>query len=152
MIRPGDRLRRLASTLCRPELMTRLIDPVIADLQCEYAEALKSGAVWRARRVCAVGYLAFWKVLSLQLASELPDIVREWARADDRAIGRTLVFAAGSATLLTVTFVLLALWSTELVETGGAYLPGFTAGELPTLLLYLIPQALGLAIPVGLAI
>jgi hypothetical protein len=35
MSRPGDRLHRLASRLCRPEVMARQIEPVIADLQCD---------------------------------------------------------------------------------------------------------------------
>ena len=152
MTHPGDRLRRLASKLCRPEAMTRLIDPVIADLQCEYGEALKSGAIWRARRVRAAGYVAFWKVLSLQLASEVPRVVSEWATADDRAIARTLAFSAAVAAILTASFVLFAVWSTEQAVTHGAYLPGFAVRHLPTLLVYLIPQGLGLAIPAGLAI
>jgi hypothetical protein len=37
--RPGERLRAWASRVCSARAMTRLIDPVIADLQSEYAEA-----------------------------------------------------------------------------------------------------------------
>ena len=39
MTAPGTRLQRLASRICSTKTMTRLIDPVIADLQFEYGEA-----------------------------------------------------------------------------------------------------------------
>jgi hypothetical protein len=40
---PGDRLRSWASHVCSATAMTRLIDPVIADLQSEYADAIRHG-------------------------------------------------------------------------------------------------------------
>src|SRR4051812_17574040 len=49
MRRPGDRLHALAARLFDPSTMERLIDPVIADLQRERADALSRGQVWRGR-------------------------------------------------------------------------------------------------------
>lgn len=49
MNRPGDRLRALASYVFDAETMERLVDPVVADLQLECAEASRTGQVWRRR-------------------------------------------------------------------------------------------------------
>lgn len=62
MSRPGDRLRAVASHLFDVETMEHLIDPVVADLQLEYAEASRAGRVWRRRWVRAVGYAAILRV------------------------------------------------------------------------------------------
>jgi hypothetical protein len=43
MTRSGDRLRTIAARVCSAATMERLIDPLIADLQTEYAEALRHG-------------------------------------------------------------------------------------------------------------
>jgi lipopolysaccharide export LptBFGC system permease protein LptF len=62
MKRPGDRLRALATQVFDEDTMERLVDPVIADLQTEYAEASRAGQVWRRRWVSLGGYIAFAKV------------------------------------------------------------------------------------------
>ena len=45
--------------------MERLIDPVIADLQCEHGDAIRRGQIWRGRRALVNGYMAFWKVVAI---------------------------------------------------------------------------------------
>ena len=46
MTRPGDGVRAIASRVFQPETMESVIDPIVADLQCEYGDALmRSGAV-----------------------------------------------------------------------------------------------------------
>jgi hypothetical protein len=55
MTGPGDRLRAFASRVCRPQAMERLIDPVVADLQCEYAAAQTRRQVWRSRWIRLTG-------------------------------------------------------------------------------------------------
>jgi Lipopolysaccharide export system permease LptF/LptG len=67
MSRPGDRLRALARHLFDAGTMERLIDPVIADLQVEYAEAARDGRVWRRRWVRAVGCGALFYVAAGEL-------------------------------------------------------------------------------------
>jgi hypothetical protein len=67
MRRPGDRLRALAAHIFDAETMERLIDPVVADLQQEYAEALRAGRIWRRRWVRLAGYVAFARVAARPL-------------------------------------------------------------------------------------
>jgi hypothetical protein len=88
MSRPGDRLRALASRVFDDETMERLIDPVIADLQVEYAEASRAGLIWRRRWVRTAGYAAVLYVaartlrvfvgliLALTMLFELPYLLR----------------------------------------------------------------------------
>ena len=73
MSRPGDRLRAFAAGWCSPETMTRLIDPVIADLRHEHAEAVSRGRVWKSRFIHVGAWLAFLKVLIICALSK-----REW--------------------------------------------------------------------------
>ncbi len=63
MTRPGDRLRSIASSVFRPEEMERIIDPAVADLQCEWGEAAAQGRRWQARLVLLRGYLALGRVV-----------------------------------------------------------------------------------------
>src|SRR6185503_5559849 len=63
-VRPGSRLRSLARRMCSQSTMDRLIDPVIADLQCEYAQAIRDHRRWRRRWILLRGYLAFWKAVA----------------------------------------------------------------------------------------
>jgi hypothetical protein len=62
MTRPGDRLRAAAAHVFDADTMDRLIDPAVADLQAEYAEASRAGLTWRRRWVRFAGYIAFAKV------------------------------------------------------------------------------------------
>ena len=70
---PGERLRALASRLCSDIAMERLIDPVLADLQREDADAAGRGQVWHRRGLRIAGTLAFWKVIGLHAATRAPD-------------------------------------------------------------------------------
>ncbi len=63
MTRPGERLRSLAERVCSRVTMERLIDPVIADMQCEHDEAVRLGRRARRVHVIVAGHFAFWKVL-----------------------------------------------------------------------------------------
>jgi hypothetical protein len=95
--------------------MERLIDPVVADLQMEYAEASKAGLIWRRRWVRVIGYAAVLYVTT-----------------------RTLR-----------VFLALTLVLTALLE-----LPQFvsTVRFGPTKALYLIPQAIVVAVPIALTL
>jgi uncharacterized membrane protein YhaH (DUF805 family) len=150
MKRPGDRLRLLASRVCQPHAMERLIDPVLADLQCEYAAAQTRGQVWRSRWIRLAGYMAFWKVFGMHTAVRTVSATLDWIAADDRAIGGTL----GSATVVTtiVTTVLMLLPPLRMLirtaDGGRAHVP-LAGGDVGWLLLYLIPQALTIGIALG---
>ena len=78
MTRPGARLRSLARRFCDPATMERLIDPAIADLQCEHAEATRAGDRWRGRWAFASPATSrFWKVAAIGAS-----------RASTRELGR----------------------------------------------------------------
>src|SRR5438093_7286953 len=106
MKRPGDRLRVLASRVCQPHAMERLIDPVLADLQCEYAAAQTRGQAWRGRWIRLAGYAAFWRVFGMHTAMRTVPATREWLVAEDRAIGRSLGGAIVVATVVTALLML----------------------------------------------
>ena len=137
MTRPGARLRSLAARLLDPSTMERLIDPAIADLQHEHDEAIRRGLVWRGRWIRLAGYSAFWKVAVIAAARHA---LHERTAADDRAVGRTVVFSLVAVIALTA----LLMW------------PGFShfrrpgTGTTVRLVLYLVPQALAIALPLGL--
>jgi hypothetical protein len=137
MTRPGARLRSLAARLLDPSTMERLIDPAIADLQHEHEAAIRSGLVWRGRWIRLAGCSAFWKVAVIAAASRA---LHERTVTDDRSVGRTVGFSL----LAIIALTALLLW------------PGFSTfhrrgtGTAVRLVLYLVPQALAIALPLGL--
>ena len=137
MTRPGARLRSWASHLLDPSTMERLIDPAIADLQHEYDAALRRGLVWRGRVICLVGYCACLRVLTLAAVSHA---VFERTAEEDRTVRRAIVFSLLAVMALTA----LLLWP-PLNTFRRLY-----TGRTPRLTLYLLPQALTMALPLGL--
>jgi hypothetical protein len=138
MSRPGDRLRALAVRWCQPRAMERLIDPVIADLQREYADAMAQCGPWRGRWVRLAGTVAFWKVLGSHAAGRMPHALAMAASRNARAIGRVVAFSAAAALVITLVLMLPPL------QTAGRR-AGDYAGAL-----YLVPQALPIGIAIGL--
>jgi hypothetical protein len=134
MTRPGDRLRALAGRFCDPQTMERLIDPVIADLQCEHADALRHGRLWRSRWVCITGCVAFWKVAAIAVVA-----VRPRESVDDRTVWRTVSASLAATVLFIVVFILPPLLN-------NATRP---SGALLWLIIYLVPQAMLVAMPFG---
>jgi hypothetical protein len=132
MSRPGSRLRALALRLFDGQTMTRLIDPVIADLQCEHADAMGRGRLWRARWVRIASGIAFCKVAALA------------AFAAERHATRAIAVAAAAATLITAMAICSALAGTPATI--------HTRGNMLWLILYLVPQALAISVPVCLAL
>jgi lipopolysaccharide export LptBFGC system permease protein LptF len=117
--------------------MERLIDPVIADLQHEHEKAVRRGLLWRGRYIRLAGYSAFWKMAGIAAARHA---LHERTAADDRSVGRTVGFSLVAVIALTA----LLIW------------PGFSRFHRPDpnttvrLVLYLVPQALAIALPLGL--
>jgi hypothetical protein len=132
MSRPGTRLRALAERLFDRSTMERLIDPVIADLQCEHADATRRGHVWRARWVRIASGIAFCKVATVALF------------ATNRCGARAIAVALSSATLLTALAICAVLASTAATI--------HTRENMVWLVLYLVPQALTISLPVCLAL
>jgi len=112
--------------------MERLIDPVIADLQCEHAEAVRHSRLWRARWVRIVSGIAFCKVAALAVF------------AADRHGARAIAVALSAATPLMALMICAVLASTPATI--------HTRGNMVWLILYLVPQALTITLPVCLAL
>jgi hypothetical protein len=132
MTRPGARLRSWATRLLDPSTMERLIDPMIADLQCEHAEAVRHGRLWRARWVRVVSGIAFCKVAALAVF------------ASDRHAARAIIVGLSTATLLTALAICVVLANTPATID--------TRGNMVWLILYLVPQAFAISVPVCMAL
>jgi hypothetical protein len=132
MTRPGARLRSIAARFFDPSTMERLIDPVIADLQCEHADAMRRGHIWRARWIRVAGCIAFWKVAGLA------------AFGGDKPGARAIGVALSAALPLTALAICVALWNTRATID--------SRGTQVWLVLYLVPQALAISVPVCLGL
>jgi hypothetical protein len=124
MKRPGDRLRALATYLCDAQTVERVIDPAIADLQCEPPSL--------------AGYVAVVKVVAI-VGARIAMKTSWTPPADERLIFRQTLGRA----LLMLLLLTMAL----------ALPPYFQSGDSrPTLLLALtlVPQALAVSVPMAL--
>ena len=137
----GDRLRSFAQRVCAPATRERLIDPLIADLQFEHAQATRAGRPWRARRLRLSACIAFWKTLGLCAMRRAAVGTCAWASADDHAMARTLGYSAAIITALVFLLVLMPL--SAVLRRTDPHPPGM-------LFLYLVPQAIPLAVVFGL--
>jgi uncharacterized membrane protein len=122
----------LAARLLDPSTMERLIDPVIADLQREHAEAVRHGRLWRARWVLVASFIAFCKVAAVALF------------AANRPGARAIVVALSAAAPLTALAIGVGLASTPATI--------HTRGNMGWLIFYLVPQAIAISLPVCLAL
>jgi hypothetical protein len=130
--RPGTRLRAIAARLFDQATMERLIDSVIADLQCEHAEAVRRHRPWRARWVRIAGGIAFCKVAVLAVF------------AANRRGARAVAVALSTAAPLTALAICAVLAGTAATI--------HSRGNMVWLVLYLVPQALAISLPVCLAL
>lgn len=134
----SNRLRLVLSRICSPQTMSRLVDPILADIQVESDDAVGRGRIWRRRWVQFAGYVALFKVLAWQGISALLD----WTPADRQVLMRTIGVAAMVTGGVTLLLVVPALANSP-ARAGLPYLKPF---------LYLIPQGLPLAIPIGVTV
>jgi Lipopolysaccharide export system permease LptF/LptG len=137
MIRPGDRLRAMAARIFDQRTMARVVDPLVADLQLEYAEAIRHGLVWRSRWTLAAGYFVFLKTIAVCGAEGAIRSLGGWTIDDRSAMSRTLGFSVTAIAAATVMLAIPPLFKARFVPLD------------PKLLVYLIPQALVLAVPIG---
>lgn len=136
---PGDRLRRVATALCRPDTMERLVDPIVADLQSECADAVGQRG-WKGRLALWRGYLAFWKALSLYC------LMQTFQPSRSESSGSAMRMWAFSLTAFIVMTIALNL--PPLIEHRWRG----TLGERVLLVFLLIPQTLPLTIPAGVSL
>jgi hypothetical protein len=143
MNRPGDRLRAIAARVCGDETMERLIDPLVADLQTEYAEAVRQGRVWKSRRVRMTGYVAFWKVIAVVACGGAIDTPHDRTVDDRQTLRRAIGFSISGMVVATLLLTVLGF-------TGSRGWTQTTPVNQARFLLFLVPQALPVALPVGL--
>jgi hypothetical protein len=129
--RPGLQLRAIAARLFDRSTLERLVDPLIADLQFEHAEAMRHGHLWRARWSRVAGCIAFWKVA-----------IHAWFATNWQA-ARAIAVAFSTGMLITTLAVLVVLANTPATVS--------TQGKMAWLVLYLLPQGLAIGLPICLA-
>jgi hypothetical protein len=141
MTGPGNHLHRWARRILPRRAIEHLIDPAIADMQWEHEQALRDRRPWRGRWLLCLGYWGLVKIIALATMHGTWHGSRAALHGRGAALGRVAVFSLVWTTVLAVAFV----WPpySTLRET-----PLSTAAPL-RLWLLLLPQALGVALPVG---
>jgi lipopolysaccharide export LptBFGC system permease protein LptF len=140
--RTGVRLRELAARWFDAPTMQRCIDPVLADLQAEYEEAVRRSRTSRSRWIWIRGHAVFLTTVVCCSGGQAMRMLRDLSGSDRTALRRTA--ACSSAIFIAGTLLLAAV---PLQSLGAADRPG-AAG----LAVYLVPQALPLSIPLGLTL
>jgi hypothetical protein len=138
MRRPGDRLRAFGTRWYSSGTMTRVVEPLIADLQLEHAQAVRSGRVWKARAIHAAGWIAFLKILAICAWAGTNWLGQGWT-ADDRK-------ALLSAVTLSTAMIAIAVVLLELPFVSNT---GVLLNPSPRRFVYLVPQAFSLALTMG---
>ncbi|MEX2271229.1 MAG: ABC transporter permease [Vicinamibacterales bacterium] len=103
---PGSRLRAIAARPFAAETMARLVDPAIADLQAEYAEASRRGPRWRRTAIRIRGLIALVTMLA---AHTIHRVSLQGVSLDVRLALRLLVKHMG-LTLVGVVAMAFAIW------------------------------------------
>jgi hypothetical protein len=128
---PGRTLHRLAARICSANTLERVVEPVIADLQKEFAGA---GSASRRVWILFAGYAATLQVIAL-CAVSVP------AGEDERrAITNALAWSVAMFVVVSALLILLPLYSFQNIPRG------WYAATM------LVPQAVPLAIPIGIAV
>jgi hypothetical protein len=120
--------------------MERLIDPVVADIQTEHAEAVRAGRWWRAASIRARGYVSFWMGAGLHILESGPRTLWRAVAADGAALGRMIAYAFVGCIALTLC---MSAWP---MFVSYSHHP-----RLDTTLL-LVPQAVPISMPVALSL
>jgi lipopolysaccharide export LptBFGC system permease protein LptF len=116
--------------------MTRLIDPLIADFQVEYADAVQRGWRWKSRWLQFGAWTAFFKVIVICTWTGWLAWHR-WTADERRMLVRALTF---SGVLVSAMTLLLEITP---------FMPALRYWRSARLWLYLLPQALPLSITIG---
>ena len=149
MRRPGAWLRRIASRICDPDAMARVVDPIVADLSLELAAA--QGVLQRSWVRCRACF-GFWRALTLCAWH------RTWHGPGDgsEVVSPRRIALAGTLTTIAVIGCLVVFaftnhvsqvikgpnWSRPVYESWLLATPG----ELFRAFTYLIPQAVPIAL------
>ena len=139
MTRPADWLRLAAQRLLSEQTMKRVIDPVLADLQWEYDEALARGGRWLARAGLVRSYFGFGRALVRLALAAVRHGDNPAANLARGAVVAAVVLVALTAALALPPVLQWPRWQRD---------PVFAM----RLFVLLVPQALPLSIPGGLCV
>lgn len=126
-------IRVIAARICGAATMERLVVPILADIELEYRNAVRSGRVRLRRWVLLRGYAGFCAALTIHAVY----VCASGLRLDEPA-KRTTAFSAGAFVALTFALSLPPLI-------------GASSFQRAHLALYSVPQTVLLSIPIGLA-
>ena len=102
----------MAARIFDHKTMERVVNPLLADLQKEHAEAIRRGRVWKSRWIRLAGYVVFLKTIAVCGAEAAR---RDWTVDDRSAMSRTLAVSlaatAAGTILLTVPLLVRAFGS-----------------------------------------
>ena len=129
---PGTTLHRLAVYICSAKTLERVVEPAIADLQKEYADATLRSTLERAR-ILLFGYAGVWEGIAMT-ALEMSTPVD----ADRRALLRAFIW--GTAVTVGASAMLIALT----IAAAPVFAPFYIA--------LLTPMTLPIALPIGLTL
>ena len=130
---PGRTLHRLASFVCSTKSLERIVEPAIADLQNEYADAVARRAHLRRAKALLRGYAAVLEV-TIMCALHEPSAMN----GERHAIGRTLVWAFAMTVCVSAAVIILTL----------AIVPGIPPFYVSLMASLVLP----IAIPVGVTL
>jgi hypothetical protein len=136
-------LRAIAARISDLWTMDRIVDPLLADIDREHSDALRRGRIWRGRWILARGFVVFLKTTAICGGMGLIRSLRELPVKDRPALNGTLRISTLAVIAVAALFELLPLyrWPEAWRETHNLML-----------LVYLVPQALVVAIPIGLTL
>lgn len=135
MTQPGARILAITRRVVDRGTLNRLIEPAVADLQHDYQVA--SGS-WPRRKALARGYLSLIRLSPAVALRCVGRTASGFTRDDDGLLGRLLVVTLPAVACITASLTLP-------VDRGGIT-------NTPLLLALVIPQALALALPLGLLV
>jgi len=141
MTRPGDGVRAIASRVFQPETMESVIDPIVADLQCEYGDTLMRKGHWPARLTLVRSYAGLAGAVITLGARYMCD---PRSANPGSEVARTWIVSVLAWSIFTVALVLPALLSSRWWD-GDVFFGAILS-------LTLVPQALPLSIPAGLCV
>jgi len=137
MSRASDRLRALAVRILNQQSMERIIDPLLADLEMEYADAIQRGFLWRSRWIRILGYSAFLKTIVLWQAEEIMPNSPAWTNDDREALSRALKSAVAAGVMAALALAIPPIVNSRV---GMSH---------PAMFVFVVPQAIVLAVPIG---
>jgi len=151
MTLPGHHIRRWSSRVFGPLTMARVIEPMLADLQLEYACARTAGRRWHARWIQLAGYATCFRVVMLYGSRLAWSILGEPSVDDLRAVRHVAALTTFFVVVVTGLFAGLPFLVLLLADPrDAAVMLSDDPAERIRLLALLVPQALPHSIPLAL--